>query len=630
MEPQEDQFLSLNKYIDERLGDLLHSLESRLDKLFKYHELEREHSLALVPPLDGGPDQMTSAYRQPSNPYSSQSFSSFKRPYIRDFRNFSAPASHDRQIQQLAGSDDIDQLIQSRTWSRETKQQLQEAILEHYAKSHVIRLIKQKNELLESPSKQNDEDVAQKLQLIEEQLEQVRARKELRIFVPENRLDTQIDWCAISAKLTSQHDAMDCRLMWSNQLHWSINSDNRWTEDEDICLINAVSKHGKNDWDKVASELNSGRLAWQCCARYSQEYECVRSPLDDDEYEKIIMCINLCRIGNYVPWNQVMYFIKNHSLHQIKWQWKKYCSELRDVTSWTKQEDYLLLRAVRKYGERDWCRVAECVPGRTNKSCRERYIMRLRSATRAVGGWKKFEDVKLLSLVEKFGTNWSFIASHMPERNCHQVRNRFELLKHEVIKPCPLKRIKLIRQDDGEFLKSGYKRKLTKEALDVNRRLREIFSTFSSVTKNSSKSSLTCRSAQDEMIYQTLVKVLCDRMMESKSTNRSLLETVIDRAIEPNPGLFMPCLPIIRAFKAWSLQQDYLKQFDSDSTDEFTSTIDGQVLKIIVSIFLFPALLTCLNSPRINTDDHHVDNLISQNSRNLYKIRDIQRYLTES
>uniref|UniRef100_A0A6G1SDF7 snRNA-activating protein complex subunit 4 n=1 Tax=Aceria tosichella TaxID=561515 RepID=A0A6G1SDF7_9ACAR len=629
MDHQEDQFLALNKFIEDKLDHLNHLVETRLDKLFN-QDLGGEET-----PCSSATNKELAINgnhpnKQQINPYSSNSFATFRAPYIRDFRNFSAPTSEDtKQIQQLTGIDDIDQLIQSKSWTRESKQQLEEAVLEHYAKLHIIKLIKQKNELLESPTKQNDEDVSQKLQLIEQQLEQVKARKEPRIFVPENRLDTQIDWCAISAKVTSQHDAQDCRLMWSNQLHWSVNSDSVWTKDEDICLINAVAKHGKNDWDIVARELNSGRLAWQCCARYNQEYAFVRLPLDKDEGDKITEVINLCRIGNYVPWNQVMYFIQYHSLQQVKWQWQKYCSEQRDTSNWTHQEDYILLRSVRKYGERDWLRIAECLPGRTNKSCRERYIMRLKSATRAVGGWRKFEDTRLTSLVERFGTNWSLISSYLPERNCHQLRNRFELLKHEFVRPCPLKRRKLIRLDDGQFVQSGHGRRLTQEAVDTNRRLREIFSTFSSVSKNSTKSSLTCRSAQDEMIYQSLVKVLRNRIL-AQNPEQSLLETILNKAIEPNPGLFMPSIPTIRAYKAWSLQQHYLRQFDVSNDDQDQSmVIDDQILKIVVSIFLWPAILARLKRPEINANDYLVGSLLERNSKNLYKIRDIQRQITK-
>lgn len=631
MDQQEDQFLVLNKRIEDKLDHLNHLVDSRLDKLFKDQQFNRSQALGLPTiHLEVAVNGNGHSNKQQPNPYSSHNFFTFKKPYIRDFRNFSAPTSDDtKQIQQLTGIDNIDQFIQSKSWTREAKQQLESAVLEHYAKLHIIKLIKQKNELLESPSKQNDEDVSQKLQLIEEQLEQVKARKEPRIFVPEDRLDTQIDWCAISAKLTSQHDAQDCRLMWSNQLHWSVNSDSQWTKDEDICLINAVAKYGKNDWDKVASELNSGRLAWQCCSRYNQEYAFVRSPLDKDEGDKILEVINLCRIGNYVPWNQVMYFMQYHSLQQVKWQWQKYCCDQRETSNWSHQEDYILLRSVRKYGERDWCRIAECLPGRSNKSCRERYIMRLKSSVRVVGGWRKFEDTSLISLVERFGTNWSLIASYLPLRNVHQLRNRFELLKHEVVRPCGLKRRKFIRQDNGQFLNSGYARRLSQEDVDTNRRLREIFSTFSSVVRHSNKASLTCRSAQDQMIYQSLVKVLCDRIMD-QTPERSLLETILNKAIEPNPGLFMPCVPTIRAYKAWSLQQNYLRQFNrADGDQEHNLDIDDQILKIAVSIFLWPAILNRLKRPDVNVNDHLVGSLIERNSKNLYKIREIQRQITK-
>lgn len=610
MDHGENHFFIQNKFLEDRIEQCLHSIETRLDKL---HRIENNDDLERA---------SSAGQHRTTNPYSSYSLMTFKAPYIRDFRNFSSPINEDaRQIQRLNGEQDITTLAKNKCWSKEAKQQLHDAVLDHYAKIHIVKLIKQKNNLLELPSNQNNQDVVQKLRLIDEQMEQARTRKEPRIFVPEDRTDSQIDWCAISAKLTSQHDAQDCRLMWTNESHWTINN-NHWTKDEDICLINAVAKHGRNNWEKVAEELNSNRLAWQCCSRYNQEYAFISTPIEKDDVDKIIEVINLCRIGSYVPWNQVMYFVRYYNLNQVKYQWQKYCSEKKASASWTNQEDLLLMDAVARYGEKDWCRIAELVPGRSNKSCRERYTMRLKYRRRIVGCWRPREDQRLLSLTDELGTNWSLIATYLPERNCHQLRNRYELLKNDCNRIGPIKHRRLYRNSSCQLVGSTRRQKTPSEN-EVNQKLSEIFSTYQSISKISSRG-LVCRSAQDEMIHQSLVRVLADTFL-GRVEEKPILETIIDKSIRSHSGLFAPSIPTLRGFKAWSLQQDYLKQM-SQNVD--ISEVDPQILRIVVSLFLWPAILQHLKSPQLNPADYQVRSLIERDSRNLYKIRSIQSQLT--
>lgn len=626
MNQNEDYFLSHNKLLEEKLDYCVHSIESRLDKLYEVgFNQEQNKGLQLA--------------NKQTNPFSSFTYLQFKAPYIRDFRNFSGPANDDvKQIRDLTGTDNIDVLIKNKSWSKESKQQLCDAILDYYAKIHIIELIKQKNDLrkqLDGSDAQTKKDIEQKLSLIEEQTDQVISRKEQRIFVPETKNDSNIDWCAISARLaTTHHDPQDCRLMWSNNLHWSINN-GLWTKEEDECLLNAVQKFGKNDWDSVANELNSNRIPWQCCARYNQELNslCGTTPINEDDTDKIVEVINLCRIGNFVPWNQVMYFIQYHSLLQVKYQWHKLLSEKRSNQSWSHEEDVLLLRTIDKFGNKDWNRIANYIPGRSNKSCRERYTMRLKFQKRAIGCWKPKEDKILLSLIEKFGTNWSLISSHFPERNNHQIRNRYELLKNEVGRIGPIKHKKLYRNSDGQLISlSGRRQKLSSER-EVDEKLNEILTSYQHI-KPSSRS-LICRSAQDEYIYQNLIQVI-RKGIAGREIKHNLLSSIIEKAIKDRVSskyeLFTPSLATLRGYKAWMMQQDYLNQFSDDKLAGDINLIQStteynHILKIVMSIFLWPSILSKIRRPDIDVTNFQVGSIIERDSKNLYKIRDIQKQI---
>lgn len=632
MDNYEDRFLSYNKLLEEKINQILHHVECRLDKLCE---------ISLLEYTDCEQTSNRNKDDKSSSLFSHNTCLTFQKPYIRDIRSFSGPSNQDvKLINQLAGSENIDHLIKNKIWTRTSENQLRNAILDNYAQLHIVKLIKQKNALHKQyldTKDINKSDLEHKFRLIDEQIEQVRQRKEERIFVPADRDDSNIDWCSISAKLSNTyHDASDCRLMWVNKVHWTINN-NIWSGDEDSCLLDAIKKHGTNDWDSVAGELANGRLSWQCCSRYHQEYANLTShqnPISEDDADKMIEVINLCRIGNYVPWYQVMYFIHHHSLSQVKYQWSKHSSGMKSSQQWSHQEDTLLLNLVDKFGPRDWSRISNYIPGRSNKSCRERYTMRLKYSERAVGTWLRNEDQNLLALVEKFGTNWTMIAYHFPERNNHQLRNRYELLRNERYKAGSTKRRKIRRDISGNLFIHIYRRFKHPSDQEIDDTLQQILSSYQEVKPNAK--SLVCRSAQDEILHQHLVRVLESSLL-GESLKPSLLNLVMKRTMDESMGakmgLLSPCLATLKGFKAWSLQQNYLNKLaDHDSSTEICASDESYliVLKIVISLFLWPAILSKIKAPSIDASSFRSPSIIVRDSKNLYKIREIQKNLISS
>lgn len=631
MDQTQDYFLSYNKLLEDKLDILIHNLDNRIDKLYN-----RKFGLTQF-----GFEENDGKTSKTNNSLSHFSFLKFKTPYIKDIKNFGAPPNREvRQIQELTGAEDIESLIKSKGWSRDTKKKLVEAVLDHYSQRRIIELIKQKNilhhQLVQGSVDQRD-DINQKIDLVNGQIEQIRAKKDIRIFLPDNRNDPSIDWCSISAKLKdTDHDPVDCRLMWSNNLHCSINKD-FWTKEEDECLASAVEKFGTNDWDSVARVLNSNRLPWQCCSHYHQQiannYSSI-TPLSDEDTDKMIEVVNLCRIGNFVPWNQVMHFLQYHSLLQVRYQWIKLFAIINSNRPWTHQEDILLLKAIEAVGDKDWHRIASCVPGRSNKSCRERYTMRLKYSSRVVGGWIEKEDRQLRQAVEQFGPNWSVIARHFEGRNAHQLRSRYELLKGENSRKGPLKHRKLLKNLDGSYISiNSLKRMKPQSELEIDNKLCEIFSTYSANVKISSKN-LICRSGPDEMIYQTTIQVLADSLNDRHSSG-GLLYDLISRAVQKrvtfDQGHITPSITTLNGYKAWLLQQDYLNQVGEESIElrnEVSTPEYQDMLKVITKLFLWPAILARTKSPALDFNSMQAAGIIDHSSKNLYKIRSIQTSIT--
>ena len=90
----------------------------------------------------------------------------------------------------------------------------------------------------------------------------------------------------------------------------------------------------------------------------------------------------------------------------------------------TKQEDELLKVAAMLYGERSWNLIAESVPGRTPKQCRDRWVNYLQPSLQN-NPWSKEEDKLLLSLVNTHGTHWTKMKSNFPNRSSNCIKNRW-------------------------------------------------------------------------------------------------------------------------------------------------------------------------------------------------------------
>ena len=91
---------------------------------------------------------------------------------------------------------------------------------------------------------------------------------------------------------------------------------------------------------------------------------------------------------------------------------------------WEPSEDSLLLAAIEKYGESNWAEIAECIPNRNRKQCKERYINNLMHKNNK-RPWTVEEDEIILSKRLEFGNKWSKIAPFLVERSPNNVKNRF-------------------------------------------------------------------------------------------------------------------------------------------------------------------------------------------------------------
>lgn len=98
----------------------------------------------------------------------------------------------------------------------------------------------------------------------------------------------------------------------------------------------------------------------------------------------------------------------------------------------TKHEDHLLTIAAIKYHQESWNSIAQCVPGRTPKQCRDRWVNYLQP-TLKFDPWSENEDQLLVSLVNMHGTHWTKMKNHFPNRSSNSLKNRwYWLIKNQI------------------------------------------------------------------------------------------------------------------------------------------------------------------------------------------------------
>ncbi|KUF82130.1 Transcriptional activator Myb [Phytophthora nicotianae] len=92
---------------------------------------------------------------------------------------------------------------------------------------------------------------------------------------------------------------------------------------------------------------------------------------------------------------------------------------------WTKSQDAALRESVRIHGEKNWKAIAELVPGRNHAQCLQRWRKVLKPGL-VKGHWSFEEDQVLEYLVTQGCNNWGQIAERIPGRTPKQCRERWK------------------------------------------------------------------------------------------------------------------------------------------------------------------------------------------------------------
>ena len=140
-----------------------------------------------------------------------------------------------------------------------------------------------------------------------------------------------------------------------------------------------------------------------------------------EEDQKLLQFL---RSGDRANWTELVPHFQGKTAQQISERWSKVVDPALVKGSWTRQEDETIIEFVAQFGTRNWTKLAELLPGRIGKQCRERWRNHLDPGN-SKEPWTPEEDQQLIQLHEQYGNQWVKISACMPGRTDNSIKNRW-------------------------------------------------------------------------------------------------------------------------------------------------------------------------------------------------------------